>query len=110
MGRWGRETSTSARSVIATLEPLGFVQSPQLLETERTHAGNLERGVTLPRPPFRDTPRAMPISELDRAVWATRFKAYTDAQLLAHWRKAAEEPDEVDEIALEEIRRRNLDF
>lgn len=52
----------------------------------------------------------MPISELDRAVWTTRFSAYTDKQLLAHWRKAAEEPDEVDELAMAEIQRRNLDF
>ena len=52
----------------------------------------------------------MPLSDLDRAVWITRFSAYTDSQLLAHWRRAAEELGEVDEIALAEIERRNLDF
>ena len=52
----------------------------------------------------------MPLSALDRAVWTTRFSAYTDEQLLAHWARAAEEPDELDEIALAEIRRRNLDI
>lgn len=52
----------------------------------------------------------MPINELDRAIWTTRFRAYTDAQLLAHWGRATEEPDEVDEIALAEIQRRELDI
>lgn len=51
-----------------------------------------------------------PLSDYDRILWAGRFKLYDDAALLDWWRRASEEPDAIDELALEEIRKRELDI
>ena len=50
------------------------------------------------------------LSDYNRHLWTTRFERYTDAELLDWWKRAGEEPCAVDELALEQIRARNLDI
>jgi hypothetical protein len=47
---------------------------------------------------------------LDRHLWEGRFALYSDADLLAWWGRAGEEPSAVDEVALAEIEKRGLDI